>query len=106
VDDATKRFRRSLTAALLMPAAAAFADPPSERSHEYEARGCKYEYKSGPHGFKEEYKCDGGGPRYAGGPPPWAPAHGWRRKHAQYYEHEVGTGSPISASSSAAATAM
>jgi hypothetical protein len=57
-----------------------------ERGHEYEARGCKYEYKSGPDGFKEEYKCDGGGPRYAGGPPPWAPAHGWRRKHAQHYE--------------------
>src|SRR5919106_1375943 len=83
----------SLTAALLMPGAAALADPPWERGqgrgYEYESGGCKYEYKSGPGGFKEEYKCDGG-PRYAGGPPPWAPAHGWRRKHAQHYEHEVG----------------
>jgi surface antigen len=69
-----------------MPGAAALADPPWERGHEYEARGCKYEYKAGPHGFQEEYKCDGGGPRYAGGPPPWAPAHGWRRKHAQHHE--------------------
>ena len=79
----------SLTTALLMPGAAALADPPRERGHgrgyEYESGGCKYEYKSGTGGFKEEYKCDGG-PRYAGGPPPWAPAHGWRRKHAQQYE--------------------
>jgi len=75
----------SLTAALLVPGAAALADPPWERGREYEARGCKYEYKSGPGGFKEEYKCDGG-QRYAGGPPPWAPAHGWRRKHGQQYE--------------------
>jgi surface antigen len=76
----------SLTAALLMPGIAALADPPGGRGREYEAGGCKYEYKSGPGGIKEEYKCDGGGPRYAGGPPPWAPAHGWRRKHAQQYE--------------------
>ena len=76
----------SLATALLMPGAAALADPPWERGHEYEAGGCKYEYKAGRHGSKEEYKCDGGGPRYAGGPPPWAPAHGWRRKHAQHYE--------------------
>jgi surface antigen len=77
----------SLVAALLMPAAA-FADRPrgQGQEYEYEAGGCKYEYKSGPGGFKEEYKCAGGGPRYAGGPPPWAPAHGWRRKHAQHYE--------------------
>jgi hypothetical protein len=53
----------SLAAALLMPGAAAFADPPWQRNHEYEARS------------------------YVGGPPPWAPAHGWRRKHAHYYEH-------------------
>ena len=94
----------SLAAALLMPVAA-LADPPWERSHQYEykAGNCKYEYKSGPGGFKEEYKCDRG-PRYAGGPPPWAPAHGWRRKHAQ--QHETGHVSAISASSSAAATGM
>ena len=76
----------SLAVALLMPGAAALADPPWERGREHEARGCKYEYKAGPHGFEQEYKCDGGGPRYAGGPPPWAPAHGWRRKHARHYE--------------------
>jgi surface antigen len=86
-------FAVSLAAALLMPGAAALADPPWEPGHEYEAGGCKYEYKAGPHGFKEEYKCDGG-PHYAGGPPPWAPAHGWRRKHAQYYEREAGYVTP------------
>ena len=82
-------FAVSLAAALLMPGAAAVADPPWERGHEHEARGCKFEYKAGPHGFKEEYKCDGG-PHYAGGPPPWAPAHGWRRKNTQYYERRAG----------------
>jgi hypothetical protein len=56
-------FAVSLAAALLMPGAAALADPPWQRGHEYEARG------------------------YDGGPPPWAPAHGWRRKHAYYHEH-------------------
>jgi len=61
-------FAVSLAAALLMPGAAAVADPPWERGHEHEARGCKFEYKAGRHGFKEEYKCDGS-PRYAGGPP-------------------------------------
>jgi surface antigen len=80
----------SLAAALLTPGAAVLADPPRGHVHEYEAGGCKYEYKSGPGRLQEEYKCDGGGARYAGAPPPWAPAHGWHRKHAQYYEHEVG----------------
>ena len=79
-------FAACLAATLLMPAAAALADPPWQRGHEHQAGGCRYEYKSGPHGFKEEYKCEGGGARYAEGPPPWAPAHGWRRKHAQDYE--------------------
>ncbi len=48
--------------------------------HEWQDGNCKYEYKSDGHGYKEERKCKGG-PRYAGGPPPWAPAHGYRRKH-------------------------
>jgi surface antigen len=79
-------FAASLAAAFLMPGAAALAGPPWERGYAYEARHCKYEYTSGPYGFKEEYECRGRGPRYAAGPPPWAPAHGWRRKHAQQYE--------------------
>ena len=56
-------FAVPLAAALLIPGAAALAAPPWQRGHQYEARN------------------------YAGGPPPWAPAHGWRRKHAHYYEH-------------------
>ena len=40
---------------------------------------CKYEYKTGKHGYKETRKCKGGA-RYTGGPPPWAPAHGYRYK--------------------------
>jgi surface antigen len=55
----------SLAVALLIPGAAALADPPWQRGHEYESHD--------------------DGERYSGGPPPWAPAHGWRRKHAQYY---------------------
>jgi surface antigen len=74
-----------LSAALLVPGAAALADPPWERGHGHKARACTYEYKSGPHGYSEEYRCDDG-PHYAGGPPPWAPAHGWRRKHARQYQ--------------------
>jgi surface antigen len=54
-----------LAAALLMTSAAPLADPPWGRRHDDAAHG---------------------GARYAGGPPPWAPAHGWRRKHAQHNE--------------------
>ncbi len=38
---------------------------------------CKYEYKTDKHGYKEKRKCKGGA-HYTGGPPPWAPAHGYR----------------------------
>jgi surface antigen len=38
---------------------------------EWKSGNCKYEYKSGPKGVKEEYKCDRG-VRY-GGPPVWVP---------------------------------
>ena len=41
---------------------------------------CKYEYKYGPHGYKEEWKCDNNAGYFQPGPPPWAPAHGYRRK--------------------------
>ncbi len=40
---------------------------------------CKYEYKQDRHGYKEERKCKGG-PGYASGPPPWAPAPGYRNR--------------------------
>ena len=52
-------FAAFLTAALLMPGAAALADPPWERGHEYEAGGCKYEYKAGPNGFKRNTSATG-----------------------------------------------
>ncbi len=45
--------------------------------YEWQDGNCKYEYKKGKHGYKEERKCKGGA-RYTGGPPPWAPAHGYR----------------------------
>lgn len=52
---------------------------------EYRDGNCKYEYKEGPHGYKEEVKC--WRPRWVkGGPPPWAPAHGYRRKKRRRYE--------------------
>jgi surface antigen len=46
---------------------------------EWKDGDCKYEYKSDKHGYKEEYKCRRGA-SYSGGPPPWAPAHGYRGK--------------------------
>lgn len=73
---------------LLAFAPPAEAGPPWTRGHGHEHRAgdCKYEFKSGPHGYKEEYECKGGR-KLAGGPPPWAPAHGWRRKHEGYADH-------------------
>jgi surface antigen len=45
--------------------------------HEWKSGNCKYEYKAGPDGVKEEYKCGGpgrrAGPPAHAGPPPWAP---------------------------------
>lgn len=66
----------------------ALADPPGGRSHgyEYEAGGCKYERKWERGGYKEEYKCEHGS-ELTGGPPPWAPAHGYRRKHGHESQH-------------------
>lgn len=62
-----------------------------ERKHEkygykYEWRDgdCKYEYKKGKHGYKEKLKCKGGA-RHSGGPPPWAPAHGYRANRSGGY---------------------
>jgi len=73
---------------VLWPPATALADPPGGRSHgyEYQAGGCKYERKWERGGYKEEYKCEHG-PRLAGGPPPWAPAHGYRRQHGHRQHH-------------------
>ncbi|MFQ5773127.1 MAG: RT0821/Lpp0805 family surface protein [Kiloniellaceae bacterium] len=54
--------------------------------YEYDDGNCKYKYKSGPRGYKEEVKCRHGA-RSAGGPPPWAPAHGYRAKHKRKDRH-------------------
>lgn len=48
--------------------------------YERDDGNCKYEYKEDKHGYKEERNCKGGN-RAAGGPPPWAPAHGYRGTH-------------------------
>jgi len=51
------------------------------------ADDCKYTRKVDPGGYKEDLKCKAGHPlRFAGnGPPPWAPAHGYRRNHYRDY---------------------
>lgn len=59
---------------------------PHGEKYEWKSGNCKYERKSGPYGYKEEYKCDGP-PRHAGGPPPWAPAHGHGYYHQDYPEY-------------------
>jgi surface antigen len=59
-----------------------------EYKYEYKDGNCKYEYKSSRKGTKEEYKCKGRKhrARHAGGPPPWAPAHGYRRQQGGGYQ--------------------
>src|SRR3546814_18156835 len=49
-----------------------------EEKYEWKSGNCKYERKRGGGSYKEAYKC-AGYPRHAGGQPPWAPAHGYRR---------------------------
>jgi len=41
---------------------------------------CRVSYKYGRHGYEEKWKCTGPG-YFQPGPPPWAPAHGYRKKH-------------------------
>jgi len=43
----------------------------------YESSDCSYKFESNRRNYGEKMKCRGG-PRFAGGPPPWAPAHGYR----------------------------
>jgi surface antigen len=69
-----------LSTSLIMPMVAN-ADPGRDEAHGGYGENC-YEHKG-------KVKCRGGkghgkakgGHHSAGGPPPWAPAHGWRRKH-------------------------
>ncbi len=45
----------------------------------YEIGDCKYKFKGNQKGYSEKVKCRHGA-RFVGGPPPWAPAHGYRAK--------------------------
>lgn len=54
-----------------------------------QAGSCKYSYKYGPGGYKESWKCSGPG-RFQPGPPPWAPAHGYRNKGRDGYAFPSG----------------
>lgn len=47
--------------------------------YKYDDGNCKYKYKADRKGYKEQVKCRDA--HYAGGPPPWAPAHGYRAQH-------------------------
>lgn len=58
--------------------------------HEWEDGECTYKYKSGKHGYREERKCKRVR-RRGGGPPPWAPAHGYRRNHGEYRRDRMDT---------------
>jgi surface antigen len=80
-----------IIAAGMLTALTAVADPPWQGDsgygyhHEKEWRKHKYRHR---HEHEREYgevDDDDGGYRDQGGPPPWAPAHGYRRKH--YHEH-------------------
>lgn len=55
------------------------------RSH----RACRVEYKYGRHGYKEKWTCTGGG-SFRPGPPPWAPARGYRERHHGSYAFPTG----------------
>lgn len=46
-------------------------EPGGHVKREWKSNDCKYEYKAGPGGLKEEYKCKGG--RHYAGPPVWVP---------------------------------
>lgn len=46
-------------------------NPGGHVKREWKSSDCKYEYKAGPGGLKEEYKCKGG--RHYAGPPVWIP---------------------------------
>src|SRR3546814_7176899 len=60
------------------------SDVCSSDLYEWKSGDCKYERKRDRGGYKEEYKC-AGYPRHAGGPPAWAPAHGYRRDEYRDY---------------------
>jgi surface antigen len=54
-----------------------------------QAGDCRYEYKYGPRGYEEKWRCSGAG-YFQPGPPPWAPAHGYRKKQGGGYAFPTG----------------
>ena len=48
-------------------------------AHQYEVEDCTYQFKANKKGYSEKMKCRRGA-RFVGGPPPWAPAYGYRTK--------------------------
>ncbi len=69
----------------------AVADPPwkDESGHGY-GHGQEYKHKhSHKHRYDREDDDDGYAYRDQGGPPPWAPAHGYRRHHRHEHERTV-----------------
>lgn len=56
----------------------------------------KHKHGHGGHHYKHHHGDYYGGhgykwyPQYAGGPPPWAPAHGYRRKHSHGHGYSAG----------------
>ena len=50
---------------------------------------CKYSFERGARGYAEAWACTGNG-YFKPGPPPWAPAHGYRRKGKADYAFPAG----------------
>lgn len=95
-----------ISAALAVPLSAAADRDKNENGqgncHEHKGKmKCRGEEKrNGKHKEKYksereyEYEYEGGHGHSAGGPPPWAPAHGWRRKH-EGSGHQVAYQAPV-----------
>lgn len=83
-----------LVCAVLTLPFAAIADPgKKEGGHGHYSKHEGKNKNSGKHKHKKknDYEYADEHKHTAGGPPPWAPAHGWRRKHGSErydYEHE------------------
>ena len=71
----------------MLVAAPAFAGPPHGKGHGHGA--AKHHWK------QSRYDDDHGRGYAGGGPPPWAPAHGYRRKHDGDYHHRDYTSVPV-----------
>lgn len=71
--------------AIAVATSPAMADPGKSKKAKgkYEAQhevgDCKYKIKGNQKGYSETVKCRPGA-HFVGGPPPWAPAHGYRAK--------------------------